>query len=131
MAEPMPVIPLEYAPVSPEVRGGKVLRVLVPIAWLACLIAWGLLFVEVETVLVTGPIIALFGLGMLVGGLRWRSSIHVVLGTMHCAICLLFFMLVLRGRWTPDQSFKPFTAMGGAYLLLSGVAGLWVRFGRR
>jgi hypothetical protein len=123
MTEPIPVIPLEYASQPGSTEAARRLRWWVLAGWLACatatvLIAW----VDVETVLITGPVIFLLGAWLLVRGLGLRSPGHAILGSAHCAICLLFFMFVQLFHWSPNRSFQPFLVMGVLYTALSGLA---------
>jgi hypothetical protein len=92
----MPVIPLQYAPASESAADADHrLRWWVVAAWLACAIAWVLIIaVDVESVIVSGPVIFLIGGWILYRAIRLRSPAHAVLGSTHCAICMLFVMLV-------------------------------------
>lgn len=77
---PMPVIPLEYEhpPEGAAARTSRALRIFTFGTWGACLIAWILIVcVDVESVIVTGPIIAILGGAVACaacssGGTRWR-----------------------------------------------------------
>src|SRR5688500_1027572 len=119
---PVPVIPLalDYADATGRrrrlwLRAG---RYAAAFAWLLCAAAWVLLrFVDVETVLVTGPALFLVGTAALTAGLAARRRLLASLGAAHCAVCVLFVALVRLRTWGPDDARDPFTWMGAAYML--------------
>lgn len=121
MTEPVPVLPLEYAP--PPAAGypkwRRVARLSAMIAWPCCLIAWALLFVEVESVLFTGPVIFTLGLLAVLGGALNREVFLVVLGAAHCAVCVLFVVLVNYFSWSPQEAEWPFITMGALYTFVA------------
>jgi len=125
---PTPVIPLEYEqPLPGATPVGRALRWFVIIAWLVCVIALGLIVnVDVETVIVTGPLIAILGLMVLLRGLLDRRSAFAIIGAAHIGICLLFVTLVNVWNWSPADATKPFTLMGMAHVLGTGVATAFV-----
>ena len=130
MSDPLPVIPLEYAadPAGNTPRLRKWLRFLAHAAWLTCILAWLLiLYPTVESVLVSGPLIFLLGAALLIVAWRVGSPRHMILGASHCAICLLFFMLVQQLKWGPGAARTPFAVMGGAYAAAAAAATLWVQ----
>ena len=124
MSDPVPVIPLEYAadPAGTPSRLRWWLRFLARAAWIACVLAWLAILVDVETVLASGPVILLLGAGLFVLAWRARSPRHMVIGAAHCAICLLFFVLVQRMHWGPQAARVPFAVMGAAYAAAAAVA---------
>src|SRR5262245_12079483 len=127
--QPMPVIPLEYEhpTVAAAARPGRALRVLAIVTWTACVVAWALIVnVDVETVVASGPIIAILG-GMLgIRGLLERRYGFAVLGAAHIAICLLFVVLVNLFQWSPRDADKPFTVMGAMHVIGSGLGTAWL-----
>jgi len=126
--QPMPVIPLEYEqPVTGAARIGRALRVLVIITWAVCAIAWGLIVtVDVHTVMVSGPVIAILGVMIILRGLIEHRSPFIVVGAAHLGICLLFVTLVNWRHWSPGDATNPFMVMGAIYVLGSGVGGGYV-----
>ena len=127
MAEPLAVIPLQYAQDGITTRPFKWLRRGVLAAWLACLIASILIVaMDVETVVVSGPVIFLLGLAILITAMRVRSPWHAVIGAGHCAICLLFFMFAWWLDWGPGRASVPFAVMGVVYTLVSGAMTCWL-----
>jgi len=123
MSNPLPIIPLEYAHVGLPTRPMKRLRSVALFAWLLGLLAWTLIvFVRIDSVLVTGPLIFLTGLMLLISGVQERSVPYLFLAAAHCAVCLLFFVLVNRLDWSEEQAYVPFTVMGAAFVSGSGIA---------
>ena len=90
------------------------------VGWVACLVALLLIiFVDVESVVGTGPVIFLLGLGTIFVGIRVRHPATWLLGLTHCAICVLFTALVNGLRWGPSDATTPFTIMGLVYVALT------------
>jgi hypothetical protein len=113
--------------IRPTVRWGLLVAWL---GWIACAIAFLLiLFFDVESVLVTGPIIALLGLLAIFLGIAGGCLPIILLGAADCAICLLFFGLVLLLGWSPGDAYLPFASMGLLYT--AGTLPLVLRSTRR
>jgi hypothetical protein len=120
MTEPLPVLPLEYAPPAPAVhrRWCRIARACAVVAWPCCLFTWALVAAgNVQTVLVGGPVIFVLGLLVLLGGIFGRNRWFVGVGVGHCAVCVLFLFLVNALHWGPPDARVPFTIMGAAYTL--------------
>lgn len=118
--EPVPVLPLEYAP--PVAAGGRAWRRIVLVCLAAGLLTCaGAAFIiyadHVESVVLTGPVLFVTGLLTLLGGLFTRNRAASVVGAAHCGICLLFLLLVNLRRWSPNDAYVPFTVMGTIYTL--------------
>ena len=129
MTQPIPVIALEYEhpQVAAVARPGRALRVSVILAWAACAVAWMLIVgVDVESVVVTGPIIALLGGMVAVRGLIERRAGFTVLGATHLGVSLLFVMLVNLFRWSPGEAATPFTVMGAMHIIATGLGSAWL-----
>jgi hypothetical protein len=139
MSDPVPVIPLAYARPDaepPALRGawGRAVRVCHVLALLCCAVGWALLaFVDVETVVVSGPVLFVLGLVLIVAGGVTRSWRAVGFGAAHVGVCILFVALVNLRHWSPRQAEAPFTIMGSAYTSAAVfTALLWPRVvGRR
>ncbi len=87
------------------------------LAWLVCVGTWVLIaFVDVESVLVAGPIILLLGILLVVLGYLRQYRWAFRLGVAHIAVTWLFFGLVNLLEWSPRQAVLPFTIIGLAYL---------------
>ncbi len=88
------------------------------VTWLTCALAEALIvFYDVETVLVTGPIILVFAL---IGIILARSAGYralLLLGCGNAFVCLLFFSLVILLHWNPSDAETPFAIMGLLYVL--------------
>ena len=122
MSDPVPVIPLEYAPPDERPRRLRTWRSVsawcLVLSWVCCAAAWGLIvYLEVESVLVTGPILLLLGAALLIGGVVLRRPLTACVGAAHCAVCVLFVALVNLLAWSPSEARWPFTAMGAVYTL--------------
>jgi hypothetical protein len=117
MADPLPVIPLEYAPADTSARKFRMaLRVCQALAIAVCAVAFTLLFVDVESVLVTGPLIFVLGAALVVMGGKVRDWARFGIGAAHVGVCVLFVFLVNLLHWSPGDADVPFKWMGGFYL---------------
>ena len=96
-------------------RAPKHAKILLAGGGILCLTAWLLVFAEVETVLGSGPIIFATGLATIVFSRRAGSTLGVLIGAAHCAICVLFTGLVNSLQWSPSDSLIPFATLGAAY----------------
>jgi hypothetical protein len=127
MSNPIPVLPLEYAHVGHPPRPLGRVRWLALLSWLSCLLAWMLIMAfSVESVIGTGPLIFALGLLMLLAAFAVGAVKYMILAASHCAICLLFFVLVWRLQWSPREATDPFILMGGIYTTISGLATLLI-----
>ena len=119
-AAPKPVIPLHYAgPITARRERSWLMaaRVCVVLSALCVLVGWVLMFVDIESVIVTGPILMLTGLALVLVAWRLRIMPAALLGIAHCSICALFFTLVNVRSWSPRDAEWPFRVMTGIYLL--------------
>ena len=108
--EPIPVIPLQYAEAEHRVRPAwyRAGRVGAALGWLCCLVAQAFILHEVESVIVTGPILFLIGAVLIVSGTFTRDRWMTFIGAGHCTVCVLFFALVNLFSWSPSQARLPF-----------------------
>jgi hypothetical protein len=125
-ATPIPVIPLEYARTDTSRRHRIEVRVCLALAAVTCLVGWGLIFVDTETVVVSGCVLLLAGVGVFVFSLRMKFRPGMGLGLAHCALPALFVGLVNGLGWGPQTAHVPFLVMGAIYnLLVSIPATVW------
>ena len=133
MAEPLPVIPLEYEQPSKAEARSRIWRrincIALPAGGGVALAGWLAVLSDVHAVLVAGPVLFSVGVLMVVGGLWRRQPWIWGLGLAHCFVCLLFVALVNLLHWGPQQAAQPFRALAGTYNLLSvpATALAWVR----
>ena len=100
------------------------------VAWLVRLVgAVLIIFYEVESVIVTGPILLLLGVFLFGLGVRCRYYRAAIIGAADCLICFLFFGLVWTLSWSPTQATVPFGFMSAIYLLGTLPAVFWVERG--
>ena len=120
MGDPLRVIPLEYAKPDDAARRLRrwrwISQCCLILSWVCCAVALALIvYVEVESVLVTGPILFLLGLALLIGGVAMRRPLTASIGAAHCGVCVLFFALVNLLQWSPREAKWPFSVMGAVY----------------
>jgi hypothetical protein len=116
--EPLPVISLDYAPPDTAARRFCVaLPVCEASGLAACAVGFGLLFAEVELVLLSGPLIFVIGAAMVGMGVHRRDWARVGLGAGHLGVCALLIALVNLLHWSPGDAELPFKWIGGCYLI--------------
>ena len=128
MTEPRPVIPLEYADAAAD-RAARRRHIWLRVgrftcfgAWMWALAAWAVVFqLKVESVLFTGPVLFVLGLVIVLAGVLAPRTLFVLLGASHCALCVLFAVLVNVNHWGPGAAWRPFSLLGAVYLVCAVV----------
>lgn len=95
--------------------------------WVVSLIGWFLLFVEVELVVITGPVLAFIGLLTVIAATSASYWWAIVPAVGHWLTCLLFMGLVGARNWSPEEAEVPFIAMGAVYVAWTLPLAWWVR----
>jgi hypothetical protein len=128
--------PAPEFPASPPTRGARRLRAARWARWLlwaasgVCAVATlAVAAMGAETVLVSGPTIAVLGVAVMVLGWVGRYGWAVGLGASHLAICILFVVMVNAFRLSPRSAYAPFLGVGVPYAL--GLAAVTVLASRR
>lgn len=136
--EAAPVIPLEYAPPPDKIVAGWRLVAAwgMGLGWICCVVGWFFIVaVDVESVVVTGPILCLLGILSILAGYRLRRVWPILIGICHCAICLAFVAMVAAWDLSPRRAYAPFTLVGGIYTALitapTYLALFWPKFDLR
>jgi hypothetical protein len=75
-------------------------------------------FIEVESIVVTGPLLFLLGIATIITGQKSRHPSAWVVGSAQCAVCLFILALILILDWSPRQAQVPVSAAAVAYALL-------------
>jgi hypothetical protein len=84
------------------------------LAWAAAAVTQVLIVtVDVESVVVMGPVIFLLGVATIVSSRRSRYPRAAWLGVAHVGVCVLFVALVNVFDWSPRDAEWPFGIMGG------------------
>lgn len=95
-------------------------------SWFCCAMAWLLIvLVDIESVLVTGPLIFLMGAILILLSRNPRFVRGMALGFCHIFVCLLFFGLVQVFHWRPGQAHAPFALMGLCYVTMTIMLTFW------
>lgn len=119
----------ESIPMSRRVRWCRLLV----LAGAACsFLAWGLIvWVDVESVLFTGPILFALGMAKVIMARPTRCDYDsaFVLGLGEAAVCTIFVGTVNLFSLSPRTARMPFTLMGLLYLLIA-TPGAWMAYQR-
>lgn len=129
MSEPISVIPLAYQNVY-DSAAASTRPILPTLTVAACIIGIALQLVDTETVIASGPVVALFGIWLIIQGLKRHERLRAVLGGVHCMICALFVVMVNLWTWSPREAHVPFLVMSVVHTLVASglVVAMWLRF---
>ena len=105
--------PIKCVELSMLTRGQKICVYLCAIT---AYVAMALLYVDVESVLGTGPFMLATGIALIVTGKKNRSPV-MLLGIAHTLLAILFVALVNILNWAPHHAEEPFLWMGRAYVI--------------
>lgn len=95
-----------------------VARVLTVLGWLTAVVGTILIaYVDVESVLSSGPSMVVLGALLLIAAAVCRNWFALGAGVSMVAVCLLFFGLVWYLDWSPSDAEKPFIAMSTIYTI--------------
>ena len=100
-------------------RPGWPLRVSLAASMVVTLCSAGVIFIDVETVLGSGPAMMAVAVALLIFSIRQRFVPGVLLGLGHIGICGLFVGLVETLSWGPAPAAVPFSIMATIYTLLT------------
>jgi hypothetical protein len=127
------VVPMDATRLPIDPKNGRLLPTLrgglcaAWMAWAACAVAEALIaFYDVESVIVTGPVIALLGLTTVILGFAGRYMALACLGLANILVCILFFLLVVILEWGPRDAQHPFAVMGAIYTAATLPVAVWV-----
>jgi hypothetical protein len=107
------------------VSGG--IRLLAIMSVITTPIAWLLIpLLTVESVLWSGPYIALIGLASIILSIRIRHWLALAFGVAHVLIVLFCFALVIVLDWGPNDAHQPFTLLGLLFISFTVPAGILI-----
>jgi hypothetical protein len=87
----------------------------------------GLSFVEIETIVGTGPVLAAVGFVVTRRGYRMGSWWTMSLGISGPVFSLFIFLLINVMEWGPGAAERPVAILGTAYLATTAILALMVR----
>jgi hypothetical protein len=118
MAEPVPVIPLEYErPSSDHQPTRPFLRNSIIFSWITIFLGTIAIWINVETAIVTGPLLFLGGALTIIAAFKPRRLPAITLGASHISVCLTFVILVNAFNWSPADAQVPFAILATAYMV--------------
>ena len=129
MPEPIPVIPLSYQ--NAHDASAEATRPILPtLTLIVCLCGIAALLIHTETVLFSGPLVAILGIWLIVQGFKRHEMLRAILGGVHCTICALFVVMVNLWHWSPGDARLPFLLMSTVHTIIDGglVLTMWRRF---
>ena len=81
-------------------------------------------FVDVETIVITGPILSIFGVFGIIACARKRYNFGVWIGASGPAICLAIFLIIQLFSWGPSEAQEPVPPIGAFYMAILCAMGL-------
>ena len=122
MSDPLPVLPLDYA--GPDSSGPPIrpfLRNSILVGCLILLLGTIAIWIQVETVLFSGPALLAWGFVIIIAALKPPRYHAITLGASHIAVCFTFVILVNAFNWSPDDAKWPFALMSTLYAVGSSI----------
>ncbi len=81
-------------------------------------------FIDVETIVITGPILSIFGIFGTIACVRKRYDFGAWIGASGPAICLVIFLIIQLFNWGPAAAQEPVPPIGAFYMVILCVLGL-------
>jgi hypothetical protein len=76
-------------------------------------------YYEIESIVASGPILALVGILICFLAYRERDRSGILLGSSAISLCVLVFLLIFLNRWSPEQATKPVTVVSWVYTAMA------------
>ncbi len=107
-------------------KPARTARVLLVSSWLTCFVGALLIpTVDIESIILTGPILSVLGSATLVAGLVAERRRTSLVGSGHICLCLFMFLLIAGMGWSQRQAYYPALAIASAYVLLAAPLTIW------
>ena len=81
-------------------------------------------FVDVETIVATGPILSIFGIFGTIVCVRKRYYFGALIGASGPVISVAIFFVILLLNWSPTAAQEPIPLIGAVYMAILCVMGL-------
>ena len=81
-------------------------------------------FVEVKTIVITGPILSIFGVFGTIVCVRKRYDFGTWISASGPVICLAIFLIIQLFNWGPAEAQEPVPLIGAVYMAILCVMGL-------
>jgi hypothetical protein len=95
----------------------RLAAMLLVLGWMVCLVSYGLMLNDVETVLASGPTLLIVGILALIFSTIKSYWWGIAIGLAHISLTFVFFFSVFINQWSPRDAELPFAVMGAAYLV--------------
>jgi len=93
---------------------------------LTTVVGVGLSIHEVETIVGSGPALAIIGILLAIVSGKRRFALPCGLGISAPVFCVAVFLTIYLRHWSPSDARIPVPVMGGLYLLVSGIISVWI-----
>ena len=81
-------------------------------------------FVDVETIVATGPILSVFGIFGTIACVRKRYDFGALIGASGPVISVAIFLIIQLFNWGPTEAQEPVPLIGAVYMAILCVMGL-------
>lgn len=81
-------------------------------------------FVDVETIVASGPILSILGILVTIASLRRRFHLGLWIGMSGPAISLIIFLVIFLQHWNPSEAQKPIPILAALYVAVVCLLGL-------
>lgn len=88
-------------------------------------------WIDIESIVFSGPVFCLVGLGTVVASFRGRRPLGVVFGSGAVAFSVFIFLLIYFNHWSPSEARRPVIGLTWCYVaLMSPLIGVLVKDGK-
>lgn len=90
-------------------------RLVLILQMLTAVIGTAAAFIDVETIVATGPILSILGIFGVVASLRQKCYLSLAIGVSGPAISVTIFLIIFLQRWNPSDAQRPIPVLAFAY----------------
>lgn len=123
-----PEVPFEVVR-EPAPRGGFFwVRLWISLQMLTAVVGTASAFIDVETIVATGPILSIVGIFGTIACVRRRFHFGTLISASAPAISVAIFLIISLLNWSPGDAQEPVPLMGAAYTAVvcaPGLVALW------
>jgi hypothetical protein len=123
-----PDVPFDVARESAPRGAYFWVRLWISLQMLVAVVGTAAAFVDVETIVATGPILSIVGIFGTIASVRRRFHFGTLVSASGPAVSVAIFLIIFLLNWSPGRAQEPVPDMGAAYMAVvcaSGLVALW------
>lgn len=119
-----PEVPLEVVRESVPRGAYFWVRLWIILQMIVAVVGTAAAFVDVQTIVATGPILSVFGIFGTIACVRKRYYFGALIGASGPVISVVIFLVIFLLNWSPTAAQKPVPLTGAVYIVILCVTGL-------